>query len=246
MKNNFVKFLIAPIFAMMFVCAANAATPRADLLNSGLDTGDPLFFGKKKDLLSKTDLGFNNEGLLKLEQSLSYNVFDRLSLGLGFIYEEDFNGYDDGFSSFSLNGTYRMSDAGDKMTYDILFGMDFLSAENMFSPAFDGTIYTVGVRGGYNWSYMTLAITGKSSWLFDEINGMSFIDITPEAYFRITNTWTGGFGFNIRKSTSSLFDEQSVFAKLGARFGRTQYFGYIDYNFEKDENFIGGKINVLF
>ena len=93
---------------------------------------------------------------------------------------------------------------------------------------------------------VTLAATIKSTWVFDDTRGMSFIDFIPESYFRLDPNWRTGIGFTFRKSTNPDYNQEWLNWKLICQFGRTQYAWHLDYEFENDEARVGAKINILF
>jgi hypothetical protein len=114
------------------------------------------------------------------------------------------------------------------------------------TPDFADTIYHAGIRIGRQWSGFTLAGTVKTSWIFNETRGMAYIDIIPEAYARLAENWMVGLDFDIRKSTNPGFDQEWIGFKLVRQYGRTQYVGRVDYEFESDDWRFGAKLNILF
>ena len=99
---------------------------------------------------------------------------------------------------------------------------------------------------------MTLSGTIKSSWIFDDERGMAYLDFIPEAYFRIAPDWRFGTGLTFRVATNQDrltgedYDQEWLHFKLIRQFGRTQYSGHFDYEFESDDIQIGAQINILF
>ena len=93
---------------------------------------------------------------------------------------------------------------------------------------------------------MSVAATIKSTWIFNETRGMSYIYFIPESYFRLDPNWRAGAGFTFRKSTNLEYDQEWLDLKMVCEFGRTQYIGHFTYEFEKEEAQIGAKINILF
>ena len=93
---------------------------------------------------------------------------------------------------------------------------------------------------------MTLAATLKSSWIFDTLGGMAFIDFDPEVYFRFAQDWRFGLNAGLRKATNSHYDEEELGFKLVREYGNTQYVGLFSYEFEKEEVAFGARVNILF
>jgi hypothetical protein len=192
---------------------------------------------------------------LRLGQSISYGMNNRLSIGANVHYQHHFNGNQDGFSAIDLGAKYRLTRAGDtnsNIITDVLFGFKFGGSSHVRTPYYADSTYYAGLRFGRQWAGMTLAMTVKSSWIFDEIRGMSFLDFMPEAYFRLSPEFRLGGGLTIRKATNNDaqtgqdYDQEWLHTKLIRQYGRTQYIGHIDYEFESDEIQFGGKINILF
>ncbi|MDR1337566.1 MAG: hypothetical protein LBJ73_00880 [Rickettsiales bacterium] len=209
------------------------------------DMADPMFLTKSGDIWSDSSLLFNSD-VLRLAQKLSYGVGDKLSIAADIKYQQDFNGPEDGFSNIGVGGVYRLSDVGSKIVTDALFGINFGGAKRVREPDFADTIYQAGVRLGRQWSRLTLAGTIKTSWIFDENRGMAYIDVIPDVYIRLTDSWMTGFGFDIRKSTNPNFDRQWANFKLVRQYGRTQYMGHVDYEFENRNWQFGAKVDILF
>ncbi|MBO7066737.1 MAG: hypothetical protein J6W40_03890, partial [Alphaproteobacteria bacterium] len=125
-------------------------------------------------------------------------------------------------------------------------GFRFGGSKHVRTPWFADSSYYAGLRFGRQWAGITLAATIKSTWVFDETRGMSYIDFIPESYFRIDQIWRAGGGFTFRKSTNPHYNQEWLNLKMVAQFGRTQYIGHFDYEFEHEEAQIGAKINILF
>ncbi|MDR2412619.1 MAG: hypothetical protein LBD50_00205 [Rickettsiales bacterium] len=211
------------------------------------DTADPMYLESMGDFLSESGMSFGND-MLRVSQKVSYGFSDRFSLSADIKYQQNFNGVEDGFSNIGLGGIYRLSggDESSKVVSDILAGINFGGNGRVRSPDFADTIYYAGMRIGRVWSRFTLAGTVKTSWIFDEIRGMAYIDFIPEIYARITEDWKAGLGFNLRKSTNPDFDREWADFRLVRQYGRTQYIGYVDYEFEFDECRVGARLNILF
>lgn len=218
------------------------------------DSSDPLFLLADEEILSKSNVSYWDH-MLRLGQSLSYGLNDRLSVGADVHYQHHFNGDEDGFSAVDFGAIYRMTRAGDiksNIITDLLVGFKIGGSSHVRTPYYADSTYYAGVRFGRQWAGMTLAATIKSNWVFDDVRGMSFIDLMPEAYFRLSPDWRIGGGFTIRKATNKDadtgddYDQEWLHMKLVRQYGRTQYIGHIDYEFEKDDLQIGAKLNILF
>ena len=238
----FFKKIVATMFCMMAMFAAPCA--RA----AEYDTSDPLYMNGRGDILSESNISYY-DSILRLGQALSYGFTDRFNAGISLHYQNDFDGHEDGFSSFDLGGKYRLMTAADndvRMISDVLFGFKFGGSSHVRTPWFADSTYYAGLRFGREYDTMTLAGTVKSSWIFDDDRGMSYIDFIPEVYFRLRGAWRLGIGGDIRKSTNPDFDQEWLNAKLVRQYGRTQYIGHIDYEFEGSELQVGAKLNILF
>lgn len=208
------------------------------------DTADPLYMLSREEILSQSTVTYWDD-ILRAGQSLSYGVNDRLSLGANIHYQLDFDGDEDGFSSIDLGGVYRAGMSGDIIS-DILFGFKFGGSSHVRTPNFADSTYYAGLRFGRQWAGVTLAGTVKSSWVFDDTRGMSFIDMTPEVYFRLDHDMRIGMNFTWRKATNPDYDQEWVGAKFVRQYGRTQYIGHIDYEYESDDIQVGAQVNILF
>lgn len=218
------------------------------------DTSDPLYIQPKSSILSKTTLTYWDH-ILRAGQSLSYGFNDRLSVGLNIHYQHDFNGSEDGFASTDLGGFYRIATANDNnsgIISDVIFGFKFSGSSHVRTPEYADSTYYAGLRFGRQWAGMTLSGTIKSSWIFDDLRGMAFLDFIPQAYFRIAPDWRFGTGLTIRVATNQdritgqNYDQEWLHFKLIRQFGRTQYSGHFDYEFESDDIQVGAQINILF
>ena len=216
------------------------------------DTSDPLFLLQDDEILSESGLAYGHEShhdILRLGQALSYGLNNRLSVGARVHYQIDFNGSQDGFSSVDLGTIYRMGRAEDnnaRLVSDLLLGFKFGGSSYVRTPWFADSTYYAGLRFGRQWAGMTLAGTIKSTWVFDKTRGMSYIDFIPEAYFRLDQNWRTGAGFTFRKSTNPDYNQEWINLKMTCQFGRTQYTGHFDYEFEDDEVQVGLRVNILF
>lgn len=231
---------------MAVVCAAMLAVPAANAAD--YDTSDPLYMNGRSEILSTSNIAYY-DSVLRIGQALSYGFTERFNAGIGLHYQNDFDGDEDGFSSFDLGGKYRLMTAADNnanIISDVLFGFKFGGSSHVRTPWFADSTYYAGLRFGREYATMTLAGTVKSSWIFDDDRGMSYIDFIPEVYFRLRGAWRFGLGADIRKSTNPDFDQEWLNAKLVRQYGRTQYIGHIDYEFEGSEVQVGAKLNILF
>ncbi len=212
------------------------------------DSSDPLYMLKIEELESQTSLTYW-DSVLRLGQTISYGLNSRLSVSANVHFQQDFDGTEDGFSSIDLGGVYRvgMADGNSAhMISDILFGFKFGGSSHVRTPYFADSTYYAGYRFGRQWTGLTLAATIKSSWIFDDARGMSYIDFVPEAYFRITQNWRLGADFMLRKATNPHYDQEWLGGKVVRQYGRTQYIGHLDYEFESDELQVGAQVNILF
>ena len=219
-----------------------------------LDSNDPLFIPGYSDLFSKTDLYYfdgnkHNGNGFRFGQFLSYGFTERFSLGANVHYQQNFDNDQDGFSSIDVGGIYRLGTASEtirRFIYDAVFGLKFGGNKNVRTPDYADSTYYAGIRFGRQYDGITIAATIKSSWIFDDVRGMAFIDLNPEIYFRIAPVWRLGVDVGLRKATTPAFDEETVAGKLVRQYGRTQYMGRVAYEFEKEEVSVGAQINILF
>ena len=212
------------------------------------DTSDPLFLLKMEDVLSQTSLTYW-DNVLRLGQDFSYGLNNRLSIAANVHYQQDFDGSEDGFSSIDLGGVYRVGLADGNSAHiisDILFGLKFGGSSHVRTPYFADSTYYAGYRFGRQWAGVTLAATIKSSWIFDDVRGMAYIDFVPEAYFRVNPDWRLGAQFMLLKATNPHYDQECLGGKIVRQYGRTQYIGHLDYEFESNELQVGGQVNILF
>lgn len=238
------KKILGAIFCGM--CLATSGAYADDILP--YDTSDPLYILNEKHILSQTTLAYW-DSILRGGETLSYGITDRLSISGNIHYQVDFDGKEDGFSSFDVGGTYRLSTPSDndvRIISDVLLGLKFGGSSHVRTPEYADSVYYAGLRFGRQWTGMTLAMTVKSSWIFDDTRGMAFIDFMPEAYFRLDEYWRIGPNFIWRKATNPHYDQEWLGGKIVRQFGRTQYIGHVDYEFESDDLQVGFKLNILF
>lgn len=235
------KFLIG-FFTIFFTCGLTHAAPL------DFDTSDPLYMLEEQHVLSETTLTYW-DNVLRLGQSISYGINNRLSIGANVHFQQDFDGTEDGFSAVDLGGVYRVGTAAGNSEHiisDVLFGLKVGGSSKVRTPYFADSTYYAGYRFGRQWAGMTLAATIKSSWIFDDVRGMAYIDAIPEAYFRIDENWRLGAQFTLRKATNPHYNQEWLGGKIVRQYGRTQYAGHLDYEFESDDLQVGINVNILF
>ena len=159
--RKFLFALVASVIGVMPVVGAHA---------NGLefDTSDPLFMLKTNDVLSETQLTYW-DNILRLQETLSYGINDRLSVGINANFQQDFDGPQDGFGAVDLGGAYRVGTANGNSAHiisDVLFGLKFGGSSRVRTPDYADSTYYVGYRFGRQWTGVTLAATIKSSWIF--------------------------------------------------------------------------------
>ena len=167
------RFLLSFISVLGSFCGAYAS----DVLST--DTFDPLYIVSESAFLSETDLQYV-DSVVRLGQQFSYGVNDRFSLALNGHYQIGFDNHGSGFSAFDFGGKYRMGLASNNsagMVYDVLFGLKFGGASSVRTPEYAKSTYYAGVRLGKQWAGWTLAGTIKSSWIFDDNKGLSYLGI---------------------------------------------------------------------
>ena len=196
-------------FGAVLMC--NAAYADAGEMIS-VDTSDPLYMPEIEHLLSTTDVTYGDD-LLRLGQSFSYGLNNRLMANANVHYQFDFvrARKERGFSSIELGGIYRAGLADDNSAHvstDVLFGARFAGNRHVREPDFAKSSYFAGLRVGRQWAGVTLAGTVKSTWVFDDARGMSYIDFIPEVYFRMIEGWRAGAEFTARVATNDDFDRE--------------------------------------
>lgn len=239
------KFLYAILVAVVGVGPISVAHA-TDVL--ARDTSDPLYLQGINEVLSRTTLTYW-DNVLRLGETLSYGINNRLTIAANVHFQQDFDGSEDGFSAVDFGGIYRVGTASGnsaRIISDVLFGLKFGGSSHVRTPYFADSTYYAGYRFGRQWTGMTLAATIKSSWIFDDARGMAYIDFVPEAYFRITEDWRLGAEFTLRKATNPHYNQEWLGGKIVRQYGRTQYAGHLDYEFESDELQVGLDVNILF
>lgn len=215
------------------------------------DSSDPLFLVSENQFLSDTSL-FYVDDKMRLGQYFGYGVNNRLMLHANMVYQIDFSGHEEyGFSSTEFGADYRLMDGAFSKSHiiaDALFGLKLWGASHVRTPEYADSSYYAGLRFGRQFFGMTLSGTVKSTWVFDDERGVSYIDFIPEAYFRFKYDWRAGVGFDLRKSTNRylLENQEWLNFKLLRQYGNTQYVGHFDYEFESNEIKIGADVKILF
>ena len=214
------------------------------------DTSDPLFLIPDNKFLSDSYIS-TVDRKLRFGQFIGYGINNNLALHANMLYQWDLSGeHQNGFSSTELGGTYRMNhgSATNRIISDALFGLKVWGSSHVRTPEYADSSYYAGLRFGRQYTGVTLSGTVKSTWVFDDTRGLSYLDFIPEAYFRFKYDWHAGLGLDIRKSTNTQFlpDQEWLNFKLLRQYGNTQYVGRIDYEFEEEEFQIGANVKILF
>ena len=233
-SNNYVSEQIAPA--------------SKNLLSN--DTSDPLFLVPDNKFLSDTYVSYIDDKL-RIGQYLGYGINNNFVIHANMHYQIDFTHRDEnGFSATEFGGTYRINHgvSGMRIISDALFGLKVWGSSHVRTPEYADSSYYAGLRFGRQYTGVTLAGTVKSTWVFDDVRGLSYIDFMPEAYFRFKYDWHGGLGFDFRKSTNThlLSNQEWINLKLLKQFGNTQYVGRFDYEFESEEIQVGLNVKILF
>jgi len=219
----------------------NAAPPA----HVRFDTEDPLFFEGATDLTSRSSIYGGNKSM-QLEQKFSYGINGNMVFSGNISLQNNFdNDNESGLSDIGLMIMYRAPDSG-RIKTDVFAGINYAGAGATNLPSHASTVYLTGARIGRQWVGMTLAGTVQASWIFDEEEGMAYIDLAPEMYFRFNYGWSFGTSVTFRKATDPNYDQRWAGIKLAKRFGRTVYVGAFDYEFENSEWRLGTRLNLLF
>lgn len=214
------------------------------------DSSDPLFL--VPDDHFSTDSYINSyDEKLRFGQYVGYGVNKNFVLHANMLYQWDLSGHhENGFSSTEFGGTYRMSHGLNQshIISDVLFGLKLWGSSRVRTPEYADSTYYAGLRFGRQYTGVTLAGTVKSTWVFDETRGLSYLDFIPEAYFRFMYDWRAGIGADFRKSTNThlLKNQEWLNLKLVRQYGNTQYVGHVDYEFEDNEIQFGANLKILF
>ncbi len=214
------------------------------------DLSDPLFLTPDNHFMSDTYAHYI-DSKLRIGQYIGYGVNNNLVIHANMLYQIDFTrNNENGFSSTEFGGTYRMNHGnGDsRIISDALFGLKLWGSSHVRTPEYADSSYYAGLRFGRQFTGLSLAATVKSTWVFDDNRGLSYIDFIPETYFRLKYDWRFGFGFDLRKSTNKhlLSNQEWLNLKLLRQYGNTQWVGRFDYEFESEEVQVGLNIKILF
>lgn len=214
------------------------------------DTSDPLFLIPDDKFLSDTYIAYTDDKL-RVGQYFGYGINNNFVIHANMHYQVDFTHENqNGFSSTEFGGTYRMNHGrnGMRIISDALFGLKLWGSSHVRTPEYADSSYYAGLRFGRQYTGLTLSGTVKSTWVFDDARGLSYIDFIPEAYFRFKYDWHGGLGFDLRKSTNThlLSNQEWLNLKLIKQFGNTQYGGRFDYEFESHDVQVGLNVKILF
>ena len=214
------------------------------------DTSDPLFLVADNKFLSDTYLTYTDDKL-RIGQYVGYGINHNLAVHVNMHYQIDFTHNDEnGFSANEFGGTYRLNHGTNdsRIITDALFGLKLWGSSHVRTPEYADSSYFAGLRFGRQYTGLTLAGAVKSTWVFDDERGLSYIDFIPEVYFRFQYDWHGGFGVDVRRSTNTgLMDNQEwLNLKLLKQFGNTQYLGHFDYEFESHDIMVGLNVKILF
>lgn len=214
------------------------------------DSSDPLFLIPDNKFLSDTYIATVDEKL-RFGQFVGYGINNNLVLHANMLYQWDLSGkHENGFSSTEFGGTYRMNHGSstNRIISDALFGLKVWGSSHVRTPEYADSSYYAGLRFGRQYTGVTLAGTVKSTWVFDDVRGLSYLDFIPEAYFRFKYDWRAGIGLDIRKSTNTQFlpNQEWLNLKLLRQYGNTQYVAKMDYEFEKTEFQFGFDVKILF
>ena len=214
------------------------------------DTSDPLFLVGDNKFLSDTYAVYT-ESRMHFGEYLAYGVNNNFAFHLNMHYQVDFtHDHQNGFSATEFGGTYRMNHGKDEshIISDALFGLKLWGSSRVRSPEYADSLYYAGLRFGRQFAGLTLSGTMKSTWVFDDNRGVSYLDFIPEAYFRFQYDWRAGLGFDIRRSTNPnlMPNQEWLNSKILRQFGNTQYVGKFDYEIESHEVLVGLDVKILF
>jgi hypothetical protein len=229
--NSFSGKLFAAALAAFAASGAHAAE---------WDMEDPLFFEGGGDLTLRAGASAGSD-LFDAGLQARYGINELFALSIAANYQQDFHSDADGFSDIGIQLAYRASEG--RVVADVLAGVNF---GGRAAPEWLNTVYMAGVKIGHSWDSWTLAGTFKASWIFDDNYGMSFADLMPEVYFRLSDSWRLGADITFRRATAPAFDREWIGLKLARQYGRTQYVGFAQYEFEEGDFRLGARTNVIF
>jgi hypothetical protein len=234
-KSFFLRWMLCLLAVIL------SAAPHAHAADVAKDADDPLFIARLGDFVSRSSMDVGK--YFQARQIAIYGFSNRFSLAADIRWRGGAPRGTNGFSNIGVMGTYRAGQGNTGAT-DVLVGFGF--GGQGVVPNYSDEVYSVGVKTGKQWNGMTLAATVMTNWIFDDVYGMAYIDLTPEAYFRLRGDWSLGFGATLRKSTNNNFDQEWLNAKLGSVVGRTGWFVNVGYEIESKDIRIGGSLNMLF
>ena len=214
------------------------------------DMSDPLFLIGDNSFLSDTYVSYM-DSKMRVGQFIGYGINPNLALHVNMHYQLDFTRErENGFSSTEFGGVYRINHGigQSRIISDALFGVKLFGSSHVRTPEYADSSYFAGFRFGRQYTGITLAGTVKSTWVFDDTRGLSYIDFMPEMYFRFQYDWRAGIGADFRKSTNALLlpDQEWLNIKVLRQYGNTQYVGKFDYEFESEEVQVGFDVKILF
>ena len=183
----------------------------------------------------------------QLRQDITYVFTNKFAASVDLKYyvaSRDKDGVESsGFSNLGLLGTYRAG-SGSSGATDVLFGVGYVG--QTIVPGYSDRVYSAGARTGQQWNGMTLALTAMTNWIFDYDHGLAYIDLTPEAYFRVRGGWGLSVGGTLRRATDTKFDQVWISTKVGTIIGKTGWFVQSGYELESGSFRVGGNLNMLF
>ena len=214
------------------------------------DSSDPLFLIPDNTFLTDSYI-YSFDKKLRFGQYVGYGINNNFVIHANMLYQWDLSGkHENGFSSTEFGGTYRMSHGmnANHIISDALFGLKVWGSSHVRTPEYADSSYYAGLRFGRQYTGVSLAGTVKSTWVFDDTRGLSYLDFIPEAYFRFKYDWRAGLGLDFRRSTNPhlLKNQEWLNLKLLRQYGNTQYVGRFDYEFEDNEIQLGLDVKILF
>jgi hypothetical protein len=222
-------------------CAIFFMAGSAKAVDIATDVADPLYMERLGDFTMRTSADVGD--FFQLREVASYGFSNKFSMAGDVRYRNGTDNKTDGFSNIGLMGTYRVGQGNTGLT-DVLFGFGF--GGQGVVPNYSDEVYSVGVKTGKQWPAMTLSGTVMTNWIFDDENGIAYVDFIPEAYLRMHGDWSLGLGMTFRKSTTAVLDQEWINTKIGTTIGKTGWFLNTGYEFESQDFRIGGSLNMLF
>ncbi|MDR0967590.1 MAG: hypothetical protein LBL75_02030 [Rickettsiales bacterium] len=207
---------------------------------SEFDIENPLYFENANDFVVIGGGSYGSD-LLDVGLNARYGINGIFSLAADVKYQQDFDGNADGFSDVGFQLTYRAS--SENIITDILAGINFGGSS---APEWYNNVYSAGIRVGKNFNKWTFAGTGMASWIFDDVHGMSFIDLSPSVYYSFNDEWKIGGDIIIRRATMPRYNRETFSLKIVRQYGRTQYTGFGQYEIEESDFRFGARVGVVF